>query len=35
LTDVGDAIELTYTTAPGASVTMSWIYLPTAVTLPC
>jgi hypothetical protein len=33
LTDVGDAIELTYTTAPGASVTMSWIYLPTAVTL--
>jgi hypothetical protein len=33
LTDVGDAIELTYTTAPGATVTMSWIYLPTAVTL--
>jgi hypothetical protein len=33
LTDVGDAIELTYTTAPGASVTMSWIYLPTAVTV--
>ncbi len=33
MTDVGDAIELTYTTAPGATVTMSWIYLPTAVTL--
>lgn len=33
MTDVGDAIELTYTTAPNASVTMSWIHLPTAVVL--
>lgn len=33
MTDVGDAIELTYTTAPGAAVTMSWIYLPTGVVL--
>jgi len=31
--DVGDAVELTYSTAPGATVTMSWIYLPTPVVL--
>jgi hypothetical protein len=31
--DVGDAVELTYSTAPGATVTMSWIYLPTSVVL--
>lgn len=29
MTDVGDAIELTYTTAPNATVVMSWIHLPT------
>src|SRR5688572_18039408 len=29
MTDVGDAIELTYTTAPNATVTMNWIHLPT------
>lgn len=29
MTDVGDAIELTYTTAPGATVSMSWIHLPS------
>jgi hypothetical protein len=33
MSDVGDAIELTYTTAPGAVVTMSWIHLPTGAVL--
>jgi hypothetical protein len=33
MSDVGDAIELTYTTAPGATVTMDWIHLPTGVVL--
>jgi hypothetical protein len=33
LTDVGDAIELTYTTAPSATVIMSWIHLPTSAVL--
>jgi hypothetical protein len=33
VTDVGDAIELTYTTAPNATVVMSWIHLPTGTVL--
>lgn len=33
MSDVGDAIELTYSTAPNSTVTMDWIYLPTSVTL--
>jgi hypothetical protein len=33
MSDVGDAIELTYTTAPNASVTVSWIHLPTGTVL--
>lgn len=33
MSDVGDAIELTYTTAPNADVTMSWVYLPTGATV--
>lgn len=33
MTDVGDAIELTYTTAPSANVTMSWIHLPSSTVL--
>jgi hypothetical protein len=33
MTDVGDAIELTYATAPGAAVTVSWIYLPTGTVI--
>jgi len=33
VTDVGDAIELTYTTAPNATVVMSWIHVPTGTVL--
>lgn len=33
MSDVGDAIELTYTTAPGATVVMSWIHVPTGTVL--
>lgn len=33
MTDVGDAIELTYTTAPGATVVMSWTHLPTGTVI--
>jgi len=33
MSDVGDAIELTYTTAPGATVVMSWIHTPTGAVL--
>lgn len=33
MTDVGDAIELTYTTAPSATVTMDWVHLPTGTVL--
>lgn len=33
MSDVGDAIELTYTTAPGATVVMSWIHVPTGAVL--
>lgn len=33
MSDVGDAIELTYITAPGAAVVMSWIYVPTGVVV--
>lgn len=33
MTDVGDAIELTYSTAPNATVVVSWIHLPTATVL--
>jgi hypothetical protein len=33
LSDVGDAIELTYTTAPGATVLMDWIHTPTGAVL--
>lgn len=32
MSDVGDAIELTYTTAPGATVVMSWIHIPSGTT---
>lgn len=33
MSDVGDAIELTYTTTPGATVIMSWIHVPTGTVL--
>lgn len=33
MSDVGDAIELTYTTAPNSTVTMSWIHTPTGAVL--
>jgi len=33
VSDVGDAIELTYTTATGADVVMSWIHTPTGAVL--
>lgn len=33
MTDVGDAIELTYTTAPGATVVMDWIHTPSGAVL--
>jgi hypothetical protein len=33
VSDVGDAIELTYTTTPGATVVMSWIHTPTEAIL--
>lgn len=33
MSDVGDAIELTYTTAPGATVVMDWIHIPTGAVL--
>lgn len=33
MSDVGDAIELTYTTATGATVVMSWIHTPTGAVL--
>lgn len=33
MTDVGDAIELTYATAPHASVVVSWIHLPTGTVI--
>lgn len=33
MTDVGDAIELTYATAPNATVVMSWIHVPTGTVL--
>lgn len=33
MTDVGDAIELTYTTAPNATVMMSWIHVPTGTLI--
>lgn len=33
MTDVGDAIELTYATAPNATVTMSWIHRDTSTTV--
>lgn len=33
MSDVGDAIELTYTTAPGATVLMDWIHTPTGAVL--
>lgn len=33
MSDVGDAIELTYTTAPNATVVMSWIHTPTGAIL--
>lgn len=33
MSDVGDAIELTYTTVPGAIVTMDWIHLPSGAIL--
>jgi hypothetical protein len=33
VTDVGDAIELTFTTAPNATVTMDWIHVPSGTVL--
>jgi hypothetical protein len=33
MSDVGDAIELTYTTAPGATVLMDWIHTPSGAVL--
>lgn len=33
MSDVGDAIELTYTTAPNATVVMSWVHIPTGAVL--
>lgn len=33
MTDVGDAIELTYVAVPNADVTMRWIYTPTGQIL--
>jgi hypothetical protein len=33
VSDVGDAIELTYTTAPSATVVMSWVHVPSGAVL--
>ncbi len=33
MTDVGDAIELTFATAPGATVVMSWTHVPSGAVL--
>jgi hypothetical protein len=33
MTDVGDAIELTYATAPSSTVTLDWIHVPSGAVL--